>query len=143
MALSATVYNWAKSDFLKGNIDLDTSAKCALLTTAYTPDIDSHRYWSDVSAYEVAGTGYTAGGATLTNVSTTVDTANDRAYIDADDTSWSNATLSNLRYAVIYYPTGDPATSPLVGYINFGSTKSLTDGTFTIAWDSGGVIRIT
>jgi len=142
MALSATAYNYAKKLFLTADLDLETSAKVALLTDDYTPDIDAHQFWTDVSGSEVTGSGYTAGGADLANASATVDNTNDLAYVDADDSSWTSATMTDLRYAVIYRNTGDAATSPLVGYVNFGSNKSLTDGTFTLNFSTAGVVKI-
>jgi len=42
MALSATAYNYGKKEFFTGNIDFDSDTlKCALMTSAYTPDIDA------------------------------------------------------------------------------------------------------
>lgn len=144
MALSATAYNYGKKEFFTGNIDFDSDTlKCALMTSAYTPDIDADHYWGTVSGSEVVGTGYTASGATLANVSATMDATNDRAYLDADDPSWTSATLTDLRYAVIWKATTDPATSLLIGFINFGANKTLTDGTFTITLSAAGVIRLT
>jgi hypothetical protein len=45
--------------------DWDTDTiKCALTTSTYTVDIDTHDFFNDVTN-EITGTGYTAGGATL------------------------------------------------------------------------------
>ena len=56
-------------DVMNGSIDLDTDTiKVLLVTSAYTPDQDTHTKHSDVTN-EVSGTGYTAGGATLANKS--------------------------------------------------------------------------
>jgi hypothetical protein len=47
-------------------IDLDSDAIKAMLTTsAYTPNLDTHAYKSDVTS-EVVGTGYVAGGTAVT-----------------------------------------------------------------------------
>jgi hypothetical protein len=119
------------------NLKTDT-IKVALLTSSYTPDIDNHNFLSDVNANEVSGTGYTAGGATLANPSITKDTTNDRAYLDADDTTWANSTLT-ARYAVLYKSTGTAATSVLIGYIDFGANKSTVGDTFYIQWAAPGV----
>lgn len=125
-------------------MDLDASAvKVALLTSAYTPDIDAHHYFTSVSAQEVAGDGYTAGGYTLTGVSATVDKTNNLAYLDCGNPTWTSATLSNVRFPVIYRDTGDAATAPLLGYINLGSNKTITDGTFTLTVSASGLLRLT
>lgn len=141
MSASATPYNQFKYELLGGGIDLDTDTiNCALLTSAYTPDIDAHHYWTDVSASEVAGTGYTAGGLALSaGASISADDGTDRGVWDANDLSWSSATLSNLRYAVLYKDTGDAATSPLIAYQNFGEEKTITNGTFSVSWSTSGI----
>jgi hypothetical protein len=48
--------------------------KVALTTSTYTPNQDTHHFFSDITN-EITGTGYTAGGATLTSPTTTYDTA--------------------------------------------------------------------
>jgi len=139
------VYNAAKKSLFDQNpsIDLDTDTiKVALLANTYTPDIDAHTFFSDVSADEISGTGYTAGGETLANATVTQDNTNDRAAFDADDVVWANATVT-ARYAVIYKDTGTPSTSPLIAYIDFGSDKSSSAADFTIQWNADGIFTLT
>lgn len=86
--------------------------KVALLDGDYTYDA-THDYFSDVSAEEVAGGGYTAGGGTLSNVTLTFDSAAEQFIIDADD--WAPVGVAvEARYAVVYLDTGTAATSPLI-----------------------------
>lgn len=128
---------------LNKEIDFDTDTiKVALLSSSYTPDQDAHDYFNDVSANEVSGTGYTAGGATLASKTATYDSANNVVILDAADTTWASSTIT-ARYAVIYDSTGTSSTSPLIGYVDFGSDQSSTSGNFTITWDSTGIVRIT
>lgn len=130
------LYNAFKGTQLGGSniINLTTDTiKVALTTSSYSPNIDTDDFFNDITN-EVSGTGYTAGGATLTTKSITVDTTNDRAYLDADDTSWPSSTITNARYAVIYKSTGVASTSPLIGYIDFGGNKSTSGDTFLIQW---------
>src|SRR6056300_1501826 len=63
------------------------SASFTAATTAYT------------ATNEVSGTGYTAGGETLTNVTPT--TSGTTAYTDFADVTWSSATIT-ARGALIY-----------------------------------------
>ena len=58
------IYNEFKEELLLGNIDMDGHTFKVMLVTGYTPNIDSHNGYADVSAQEESGTGYTAGGAT-------------------------------------------------------------------------------
>jgi hypothetical protein len=128
---------------LNKEVDFDTDTiKVALLSSSYTPDQDAHDYLNDVSTYEVSGTGYTAGGNTLASKTATYDSANNVIVLDAADTTWASSTIT-ARYAVIYDATGTSSTSALIGYVDFGSDQSSTNGNFTITWDSTGIVRIT
>lgn len=128
---------------LNKEVDFDTDTiKVALLSSSYTPDQDAHDYFNDVSTYEVTGTGYTSGGNTLASKTATYDSATNVIVLDAADTTWSSSTIT-ARYAVIYDATGTSSTSALIGYVDFGSDQSSTNGNFTITWDSTGIVRIT
>ena len=128
---------------LNKEVDFDSDTiKVALLSSSYTPDQDAHDYFNDVSSYEVTGTGYTSGGNTLGSKTATYDSATNVIVLDAADTTWSSSTIT-ARYAVVYGSTGTSSTSPLIGYVDFGSDQSSTNGNFTITWDSTGIVRIT
>lgn len=128
---------------LNKEVDFDSDTiKVALLSSSYTPDQDAHDYFNDVSSYEVTGTGYTTGGATLASKTATYDSGTNVIVLDAADVTWSSSTIT-ARYAVIYDSTGTSSTSALIGYVDFGSDQSSTNGNFTITWDSTGIVRIT
>ena len=60
---------------LNNTIALDLEAedmKVAMITDSATPDFDAHDFWADLSANEVSGTGYTAGGQLLATTTLTV-----------------------------------------------------------------------
>ncbi len=125
-------------------VDFDSDTiKVALLSSSYTPNQDTDDYWNDVSSYEVTGTGYTAGGATLANKAVTYTSGTNVTKFDADDVSWTSSTIT-ARYAVIYdaSPATD-STKPLIGYVDFGSNQSSSSGTFSIVWDSAGIFTTT
>jgi hypothetical protein len=127
---------------LNKEVDWDTDTiKVALTTSSYTPNQDTHDYFNDVTN-EVSGTGYTAGGNTLASKTITYDDANNVIVLDAADTTWGSSTIT-ARYAVVYASTGTASTSPLIGYVDFGSDQSSTNGNFTITWDSTGIVRVT
>jgi hypothetical protein len=128
---------------LNKEVDFDSDTiKVALLTSSYTPDQDAHDYFNDVSTYEVTGTGYTSGGITLASKTATYDSGTNVIVLDAADVTWSSSTIT-ARYAVVYDSTGTSSTSALIGYVDFGSDQSSTNGNFTITWDSTGIVRIT
>ena len=124
-------------------VDWDSdSIKVALLSSSYTPNQDTDDYWNDVSAYEVTGTGYTSGGATLANKTVGYTSSTNVTKFDGDDVSWTSSTIT-ARYAVIYDSTGTASTSALIGYVDFGSNQSSSSGTFSIVWDSAGIFTTT
>lgn len=116
--------------------------KVGLATSAYTPNQDTHDFWNDVSANELAsGNGYTTGGVTLGSKTRTYDTASNTVRLDAADASWTFSATKTFRYAVCYKDTGSAATSLLLAYIDFGADQAI-NGTFNIVFDAtDGVLR--
>lgn len=142
---TATAYNNFKLKLFDSSTKISWTTdtiKLAAVTSSYTPDIDTHDFWDDVVANEASGTGYTAGGATLTNPTAAVVGASDLAKFDADDVSWTISSSFSARYFVLYKSTGNNATSPLIGYIDYGSTLALSSGTVTVTWSASGVVTI-
>jgi len=93
---------------------------------------------------EVTGAGYTAGGNTLviSQVPTSTNTET-VAWLNFANSSWPSATFS-ANGALIYNSTqGNKA----VAVLNFGSTKTTTNQTFTVTFpassSSAAIIRIT
>jgi hypothetical protein len=126
---------------MNGSIDLDTDdIQVALVTSSYTPNVDSHDNFDDVTN-EVSGTGYTAGGADLTTETVSVDNTDDEGVFDADDLTWSSSTIT-ARGAVIYKNTGTPSTSKLICYFDFGEDKVSSSGDFTISWNAEGILNL-
>lgn len=142
MATSKAYGLLAKAIFNK-EVDWDTDTiKVALLSSSYTPNQDTHDYFDDVSTYEVTGTGYTAGGATLATKTNNYDTATNTLVLDADDVTWASSTIT-ARYAVIYNASpGTNATRPLIGYIDLVSDQASNNGNFVIEWDASGILRL-
>jgi hypothetical protein len=142
--MASKLYGQFLAQALNKEIDWDTDTiKVALLSNSYTPDQDAHNYLDDVVAYEVTGTGYTTGGATLANKTNSYNGATNVIVLDADDVTWSSSTIT-ARYAVIYDASPSTnATKPLIGYVDFGSDQSSSNGNFTITWDATGIVRIT
>lgn len=116
----------------KGAIDLDTDTfKIMLTTSSYTPNQDTDDYRSDVTN-EVSGTGYTAGGATLSGVSVTYDSASNEVRVSWTDPTWTTATIT-ARTAVIYKSRGGASTADeLVAYCTESGDVTSTAGTFTV-----------
>lgn len=142
--MASLIYNVARTGLVNGDINLVTDTlKIILVSSTYTPDIDAHQFYSQITNEIVTGGGYTAGGVALTGQAVITDLSNDRAALDANDVTWASATITAARAAVIYKDTGTPATSKLITYIDFGADKSSSGGDFTLAWDVTGILRLT
>lgn len=142
--MASKLYGSFIAKALNKEIDWDSDTiKVALVTSSYTPNQDTHDYWDDVVANEATGTGYTAGGATLASKTSTYTGATNKLVLDAADVTWSSSTIT-ARYAVVYdAQTGVNSTSPLIGYVDFGTDQSSSSGNFTITWDANGIVEFT
>ena len=131
-----------KQELLTATHDFTNSTgstfKLALYTNSASLDASTTAY---TATNEVSGTGYSAGGGTLTNVTPT--TSGTTALTDFADLTFSSATIT-ARGALIYNDTatGDPS----VVVLDFGADKTSTAGDFTIVFPtadaSNAVIRI-
>jgi len=98
--------------------------------------------YSDVTGNsdEASGTGYVAGGNTLTNVTPT--SSGTTAFTDFDNTTWSTATIT-ASGALIY---NSSASNAAVAVLDFGGDKTSTAGDFTIVFPTAdatdAIIRI-
>lgn len=131
-----------KTELLTGTHDFTNGTGDTFKLALYT---NSASFTAATTAYtvtnEVSGSGYSAGGGTLTNVTPT--SSGTTAFTDFADLTFSAATIT-ARGALIYNDTaaGDPA----VVVLDFGSDKTSTAGDFTIVFPtadaSNAIIRI-
>jgi hypothetical protein len=138
------LFNSFKGKIMDGSIDLDTdNINVSLHTSAFSANIDTMTFYSDVTGTEVASAnGYTTKGKTLGSPVVSIDTTNDLAYFDAADLTWATSTIT-ARYALIWKNSGTNTTSPLVGYVDFGADKTSDNGNFIITWSSAGILKLT
>jgi hypothetical protein len=142
MAITQAMCTSFKQALLDGEMDFssDTSQtfKIALFTSSATLGASTTAY---STTNEVSGTGYTAGGNTLT-ISTNPTTSGTTAYLSFSNTTWSTATIT-ARGALIYQSGG---SNPAVAVLDFGGDKTSTAGDFTIQFPtadaSTAIIRI-
>lgn len=138
MAITQAMCSSFKQQILLGEHDLDTDViKIALYTSSATLSAATTAY---STSNEVSGTGYTAGGNTLSGAAVTLDGTT--AIVDFSDTTWSNATIT-ARGALIY---NSSKSDKAIAVLDFGSDKTSTDGNFTVnfpaAAASTAIIRI-
>ena len=132
MASTGFMFNSALRDEAVGNINYSTDTiKVMLLTSTATPNKDTWTKRSDVTN-EVTGTGYTAGGATLTQSVGSVDTTNDRVDISTGAAAWTASTIT-ARYAIYYKSRGGASSADeLISCVDFGQDVSTVADTFSL-----------
>lgn len=133
--MASLVYNSCIRDAVTGAIDFDTDTfKMMLVTSSYTAS-KAHDKRDDITN-EVTGTGYTAGGNACSVSVAAVDNTNNDVEISFTVTSWTSATIT-ARAGVIYKSRGGASSADeLVGYVDFGSDVSSTNGTFAVTVSS-------
>lgn len=138
--MASKVYGSLVVKAFNKEIDFDSdNIKVALVSSAYTPNQDVNDYWDDVSANEVAGPGYTAGGQNLASKTVTYDAATNTTKFDAADVTWATATVT-ARYAIVYDDTpATSATKPLIAYFDFTTDRASSNGDFIVRWGVDGI----
>ena len=128
MAITQTLTDTFKQDCLDGGHNLGNGGdtlKIALYTSSASLGATTTAY---ATTNEVSGTGYTAGGVTLSSQAVAYDSSNNVAYFDAADPSWSSATIT-ARGALIYNNSKSNAS---IAVLDFGSDFSSSNGTFQV-----------
>jgi hypothetical protein len=125
MSLQQGLTNSFKEQMLQGqqNLAADT-IKMALYTGFATLGPTTTEY---STTNETSGTGYTAGGETLANVSI-ASSANGIVYVSFMNPSWANASFT-ARGALIYNATQGNSS---VAVLDFGADKTCSSQTFTV-----------
>ena len=142
MAIKQAMCTSFKQALLDGEMDFSSDTSQTFKIALYTSSAD----WSaSTTAYsttnEISGTGYTAGGNTLTIASNST-TSGTTAFVDFSDTSWTSSSIT-ARGALIYKSGG---TDPSIAVLDFGEDKSSVSGTFTVTFPTAdadnAIIRI-
>lgn len=136
MSITSALCNSYKQEILEGVHASTDTYKIALFdsnsglsasTTAYS------------TSGEVEGTGYTAGGVTLSGFTTGL--SGSTAYLTFSDPSWENSTIT-ARGCMIY---NSSKSNKAVAVFDFGQNVSSVNGTFTVDFPGAGgssLIRI-
>ena len=144
MAITTAMCTSFKSELLGGTHDLDThTLKLALIKASPTGTYNATTTnYSDVTGNsdEASGTGYSAGGQNLDGA--TISTSGTTAIVDFTDEVFSSASIS-ADGCIIY---NSSASNKAICVIDFGGTKTSTNGDFTIQFPAAGastaIIRI-
>ncbi len=115
-----------------------------ILVSGYSPDIDTHSGYANVSGDEYgAGLGYTVGGETLAGQDVTQDDGNDRGVFDGTDLTWTSLgalSPATPSHTIMYDDTH--VSDLLVAYWELGTTAT-NGGNYTLQWGANGIILLT
>jgi len=131
MAITQTMCTSFKVALLDGEMDFSSNTnqtfKIALFTSAASLDATTLAY---AVTNEASGTGYTAGGETLT-VATNSTSTDTTAYITFATASWANSSIT-ARGALIYRSSGTGNNA--IAVLDFGADKTTLNNTFTVTF---------
>lgn len=128
--MANALYDYGRESFLTGSINwASDSIKVVLVDTgAYTPNLATHQFLSDVPVgARIATSGALSGKTTTAGVA------------DASDVTFSSVTGTSCEALVIYKDTGVAGTSILIAYIDTATGLPVTPngGDITVVWDNG------
>ena len=131
MSIAQTMCTSFKVALLDGEMDFSSNTgqtfKIALFTSAASLDATTLAY---AVTNEASGTGYTAGGETLT-VATNSTSTDTTAYITFATASWANSSIT-ARGALIYRSSGTGNNA--IAVLDFGADKTTLNNTFTVTF---------
>ena len=137
MAITSAICNSFKQEILEAEHNFTASSgntfKIALYTSSATLGASTTAYSSSNEITNSSGTAYTAGGASLTNVTPTLDSST--AVCDFSDVSWTSASFT-ANGCLIY--NDSHSTDAAVCAVAFGGDKTVSSGTFTVQFPAAG-----
>jgi len=129
MSITSAICNSYKQEIIEGVHSSSDVYKIALYTSSATLGASTTSY---SSTNEISGTGYSAGGATLSGF--TSGLSGSTAYLTFTDVAIANATIT-ARGCLIY---NSSKSNKAVAVFDFGSEISSVNGTFTVDFPGAG-----
>ncbi len=128
--MANALYDKARQRFLEGSFNWNSDTIKALLvdTAAYTVNLSTHEFHSDVSGSAIIATSGAFASKTTTG-----------GAADAADVTFAAVSGASIEAIVIFKDTGVSATSPLIAYIDTATGLPITPngGDIIVTWDNG------
>jgi hypothetical protein len=132
--MSNNFYDLGRKYILDGSlVPASDTIKAALVKSAYTPNLATHQFYSDISA-NVLNTPQALGSKTTT-----------AGVFKAANVTFSSVTLGDTAsYVAIYKDTGVAGTSPLIALFDTisGFPFATNGGDIVISWNASGIFRV-
>jgi len=142
--MALEIYNNFKRGLLAGDYGLGGAsppATLALAASGYTPNVDTHLDFADVTN-EHSGAGYSSPGTEIAGDAVTQDNTDDEGVFDGNDTVYTALEGAAVAGHVAHMNTGTAGTSLLIFYDDSGGypiTPNATD--FTVTWAAEGIVN--
>lgn len=131
--MANALYPKFKESALQAGVNMSSgTVKVALVDTGTYTYSAAHQFASSLSG--VVGTAQTIGSKTFNN-----------GVFDGADVAFTAVSGATVEALVIYVDTGNPATSPLVAYIDTGVTGlpvTPNGGDINVAWNASGIFAL-
>ena len=140
MAVVHKVYPHGMKNILNGNINLVTGTLKVALLNATTYNA-ANETWANVSAGEISGADYTAGGEILAMIAGGITVSGENVTVKSGnaETVFTSTGSISATQAVIYESGG----GRLISHIDFGGTEESVDGEWKITWHNDGQFSVT
>lgn len=124
-------FNKGIQAWANGDIDFGSDTFYMMLVDGYTPNKDTHDFRDDVTAFEVTGTAYTAGGKAMTKT-VALDTGADKVTVTYDPVTWAASTITADGAVIYKHRGGASSADEIIHYIDFGGDQSTTASDFVV-----------
>lgn len=129
--MASIIYDSFLADLASGAANTSHSYKAMLVSSSYSEDRGAHSKRSSITN-EISGTGYTAGGASVT-LSASLNTTTHKLTLTIASVSWTSSTIT-ARKLIVYKTTGTAANDCLVACID--NTTDLVSSSSTMTWNA-------
>ena len=139
--MASLIYNIFKGNLMNGEVDLEADSVYVTLVddTKVAAFSATDTDYSVTNELATAG-GYTRGADATNLLASSAVTVAATTKWDATDHAWAAATFT--AYGAVIYDATVGATNNLICAIDFGGAKTVSAGTFTIIWDTDGIITL-
>jgi hypothetical protein len=131
--MASIIYDSFLSDVFAGNCNTSHSYKAMLVTSSYAEDRGAHSKRSSITNEATSGTGYTAGGASVT-VSASLNTTTHKLTLTIGAVSWTSSSITARKLIVYRARGGASSADELVACIDNGT--DLVSSSSTMTWNA-------
>ena len=126
MAMAVNWYGKGLLACMKNDVDVETAdLYMALASSTYTPDLDAHDFFNDVTNELSAASGYPAGGIQIGTQALSYDAASKKVLFDIGDVTFPFSGSKTWRYGPIYNKRGGASSADeLVALLDWGADQT-------------------